>query len=177
MPHPNDSFIVVRVGLGLRQQTILRDYKQPITFVASDWALGFNRTAPVKRLIAILLFAAFILPFALPAFALGQDADAGLPACCRRTGAHHCAMGMAERTSLATSDSKASYWHAPLQHCPFCPASVASYHQLTLVTPSAQAKSVAFFSRPYGLAQNECRRRIARDRSRQKRGPPVEFLA
>ena len=131
----------------------------------------------MKRLTAILLFMAFVLPLALPAFALGQGADAGLPACCRRNGVHHCAMNMAERAAFATNTSKSPHWQAPLERCPYCPASVASYHQQTLITASRQISADRFFSNPSGLAQTESKRRISRDRSRQKRGPPAVSLA
>ncbi|HZQ45254.1 MAG TPA: hypothetical protein VFA99_18525 [Acidobacteriaceae bacterium] len=46
----------------------------------------------MRRLLSILLLAAFALPLVAPALALAQDPDAGLPACCRRHGRHHCAM-------------------------------------------------------------------------------------
>ncbi len=46
----------------------------------------------MRRLLSILLLAAFALPLVAPALALAQDPDAGLPACCRRHGQHHCAM-------------------------------------------------------------------------------------
>src|SRR5579875_4141167 len=46
----------------------------------------------MRRLLAILLLAAFALTVVAPAFALGEDSDASLPACCRRHGQHHCGM-------------------------------------------------------------------------------------
>jgi hypothetical protein len=46
----------------------------------------------MRRLLSILLLAAFTLPLVAPLLALAQDPDAGLPACCRRHGQHHCAM-------------------------------------------------------------------------------------
>src|SRR6202012_2193715 len=46
----------------------------------------------MRRLLSILLLAAFALPLVAPLLALAQDPDAGLPACCRRHGQHHCTM-------------------------------------------------------------------------------------
>ncbi len=46
----------------------------------------------MRRLLSILLLAAFALPLIAPLLAFAQDPDAGLPACCRRHGQHHCAM-------------------------------------------------------------------------------------
>ncbi|MGI4829372.1 MAG: hypothetical protein ACRYFU_14440 [Janthinobacterium lividum] len=136
----------------------------------------------VRRIIAILLFAAFVLPFALPGLALGQDGEAGLPACCRRTGVHHCGMNRAEPQASAATVStdlrwKDLQWKAPLQRCPFCPGTLTASHENLLALPAAQGSFAEFFSHPAGLAQTESKWRIARDRSRQKRGPPAAFLA
>lgn len=46
----------------------------------------------MRRLLSILLLAAFALPLVAPLLALAQDPDANLPACCRRHGQHHCLM-------------------------------------------------------------------------------------
>ena len=135
----------------------------------------------VRRLVAILLFAAFALPLAVPAFALGQNADAGLPACCRRTGVHHCGMSLAEKQAMATADPakdwEAPRWQAKLERCPFLPATLAAAHANPLAAPAIEAGFAGSSSHPSGIAQTESKRRIARDRSRQKRGPPVVSLA
>ncbi len=134
----------------------------------------------VRRLLAILLFAAVFLPLILPAFALAQDADAGLPACCRRGGAHGCRMSMGEKAEqLRTPAGKAEkpHWHAPHAACPYCPARSSSLHAGDLYLPTLLSSAALFFIRPTGTAQTESRRRISRDRSRQKRGPPVLSLA
>ncbi len=134
----------------------------------------------VRSLTAILLFAATLLPFVLPAFTLGQDPDTGMPACCRRHGAHHCMMSMSERDRSprgAAATSQGARWHAPAERCPCCPASAPSLHAQTLFAPTGPTFSEVFFGHPLGLAQTECRRRLARDRSRQKRGPPLVSLA
>ena len=133
----------------------------------------------VRRLVAILLFAAVLLPLILPAFALAQDADAGLPACCRRGGAHGCRMSMgekAEQLRMPSGQAEKPHWHTPQAACPYCPAASSSVHAADLYLPTMLSSAVVFFIRPTGTVQTESRRRISRDRSRQKRGPPVLSL-
>lgn len=133
-------------------------------------------TNVVNRLAAILLFAAFLLPFAVPALSLGQAADAGLPACCRRTGAHHCAMSPGEQTKLLKHEVEpqgTARWRAPMERCPYLPACPGSFHANALLALASAAAFAVFFSHPSGVVQTESRWRMARDRSRQMRGPPV----
>ncbi len=85
---------------------------------------------------------------------------------------------MAERSLLTASDSQTPRWQAPVELCPYCPASLPGYfHQELLNMPVAQAIFSDIVSHPSGTVQTESRRRISRDRSRQKRGPPVQFRA
>lgn len=134
----------------------------------------------VRRLIAILLFAAFVLPLALPVLALGQSAEDNLPVCCRRNGAHHCAMSMAERSQLSKNaasqepDAGERRFHAPMECCPFGATQAPSLHIASSLPTSLPVASDVFFAHPAGVAQTESRRRMARDRSRQKRGPPSQ---
>lgn len=66
----------------------------------ADSSCGFIlrcRLLRVGRLLSITLLLLFALA---PLAALGgQDAERRLPVCCRRGGAHHCAMGMSEGSS------------------------------------------------------------------------------
>lgn len=51
----------------------------------------------VRRCISMLLLLLFGLPFVSSLVAAsGLTPDAGVPACCRRNGVHHCTMSMAE---------------------------------------------------------------------------------
>jgi hypothetical protein len=78
-------------------------------------------TLKMRRGFSILL----VLVFAMGplASALDFSDDAGLPPCCRRHGAHHCAMRMAGNTPLAPPDSTPTV-SVPLT-CPFYPGSAA----------------------------------------------------
>jgi hypothetical protein len=123
----------------------------------------------VRKLFSILLLAVFGLPLVSPLFALGTDAEAGLPACCRRDGKHHCRMSMADRANASPLDIQIS---APGERCPYRPQAIAAAHPNPLAHPSATADLVPLTSHPAGIAQTESRRRISQDRSRQERGPP-----
>jgi hypothetical protein len=83
-------------------------------------------TLKMRRAFSILL----VLVFALGplAFTLDFSDDAGLPLCCRRHGAHHCAMRMADgrmagSASAAQTDSAPAV-SAPLT-CPHYPGATA----------------------------------------------------
>jgi hypothetical protein len=76
----------------------------------------------MRRGFSILL----ILFFALGPLSatLGASEDASLPACCRRHGAHHCALS--RETSASTVESGSTpVVYAPFT-CPYYPASVAA---------------------------------------------------
>ena len=53
---------------------------------------GVWRTCAVKRTLASLLLLLIGFPLIGPALFAGNDAEANLPACCRRDGKHHCSM-------------------------------------------------------------------------------------
>ena len=137
--------------------------------------IRFNRDS-LRRLLSILLLACFGLPLAAPLLALSASAspDAGLPACCRRAGKHHCAMSMAERSRLADHEPGFS---ASRELCPCAPQSVASVHVVTTGAPSQWTIATPLMSYSASIAQTECKCRIARDRSRQKRGPPASSVS
>jgi hypothetical protein len=126
----------------------------------------------VRKLISILLLAVFSLSLVLPLLAMGRDSEAGLPACCRRNGKHHCMMSMNERGDLVLSHDP--QFKAPAEKCPYWPGSVAPSQPNPLaVPPSAVAVYGYLLSHPTGVTQTEARRRISRDRSNGKRGPPT----
>ena len=123
----------------------------------------------MRRLLSILLLAAFALPLVAPLLALAQDPDAGLPACCRRHGQHHCMMLDAGRDSSA---------HRVVAVCPAwpqraIPSLVGSHHFIGRVS-SAGVSLRTDFSAP---AQSRTSHLAARERLHPKRGPPTESLA
>ena len=83
-------------------------------------------------------------------------------------------MSMGERTRL-TPKTEPSF-HAPTEKCPFYPGAVAAAHPSLGLVSTADAVFAAMRSHPAVVAQTESLWRIARDRSRCKRGPPVTLL-
>jgi len=122
----------------------------------------------MRRILALLLLAVFGLPTVAPLLAMGQDIDAHLPACCRRNGAHHCLMNM-DQSSKGTAFSA---------RCPDFPHPTMTAPAGTfaaLVTPSLLAfTDISILTAPQ---RAETQRRISRERSRHKRGPPAVRLS
>jgi len=72
----------------------------------------------MRRGFSILLLALYVLG-PLGAVLPGAE-DSKLPACCRRHGAHHCAMADAAAARMAAEDSSETAFSAP-SHCPLFP--------------------------------------------------------
>ena len=110
-----------------------------------------------------------MLIFSLPLVSslLGERmAEAGLPACCRRDGRHHCALSAEELT-------QGSGMHTVTEKCPYTPAAPAVV-VLPSFTPSPAATIFAgLIHHPAISPQTEAQLRVSFDRVRQKRGPPA----
>lgn len=128
----------------------------------------------MSKLLSILLLVIFGFSPVLPLLATGTPDDASLPACCRRNGKHHCAMQM---NASGTALEAAPTFRAPQQRCPFAPQASLSVHTGFLAHTTQAATALVLMSHPASVAQTECKLRIARDRSRQKRGPPTLTLS
>ncbi len=79
-------------------------------------------------------------------------------------------MGVSELGTLAGDGSQ---FQAPAEKCPYAPALAAPSHTNPIVPPAGAAIFAGLLSHPAVMAETESEWRIARDRSRQKRGPPV----
>src|SRR5215471_18001952 len=121
----------------------------------------------MRRLLAILLLCVLGFPTALPLFAAGADQDAGLPACCRRNGAHHCSR-MAPRAAERTRNNQIG---APQEKCPVYPASTSSmrYNDASLPGASSLLRHPA---KAFAVLPTEAEKSSAVDRSQHERGPP-----
>src|SRR5260370_41797940 len=115
----------------------------------------------------------FALPLVSPLFALGTDAESGVPACCRRNGKHHCLINMVEHAEAA---QHGVHFTAAVERCPYCPSAVATVHPNLLAPGISAALYASLVRHPAGAAQAESKHRISRDRSRQKRGLPTLSL-
>ena len=123
----------------------------------------------MRRALSFVLLFVFSLPLISPVLALVAESDANLPVCCRRNGAHHC---MRTMHSTETSGSGVSFSAIP-EHCPAFPAVVTPIRHGDLSLHTAALIFAGIVSHPTIKPQTEARARVALDRSRQKRGPPV----
>ncbi|MFP5210858.1 MAG: hypothetical protein ACLGRW_16385 [Acidobacteriota bacterium] len=129
----------------------------------------------MRRGLSILL----VLFFGLGPLAatLPASDDASLPPCCRRNGAHHCAMSM----RMAAMMAEAAYGSVPLlaspAHCPLYPQ-----HPAAWLTPP-YALAAAFAGLPHLLveagpaAAEPVTRSLNRIRACAGRGPPAFALS
>lgn len=92
------------------------------------------------------------------------DAEAHLPACCRRHGKHHCSMGAlgSGERGLPTLQEK----------CPRSPASASAVHSPTFKPEAAELFQTEDVSLSARAPQTEALYRISALLSHQKRGPP-----
>jgi hypothetical protein len=125
----------------------------------------------VRRLLGIGLLLVFSLPLITPMLALATSSETNLPVCCRRNGAHHCAMKDPSQSSVNGMNLSS----IP-QHCPAYPAVITSIRHGDLSFPTASLIFAEIVSHPAIKLQTEVRARVALDLSRQKRGPPTNLL-
>ena len=120
----------------------------------------------MRRTSALLVMVLFSFSLIGPAiFAL--DADSKLPACCRRAGAHRCAL----IGNQAESPSGVSVQTA---RCPFFPTATGVPANRTVSLPgNFRTVFVGLFSHRASRPQTEVLYRISYSRAGQKRGPPT----
>ena len=127
----------------------------------------------MRRSLSILLIALFALPLVSPLFAQGPDGMTTLAACCRRNGAHKCALTMEQATALA----QGTHFTAVPDCCPQYPKAIspAPHHDLSFSAAALLFAEVV--SHPSTRPQTEAWARVALDGARQKRGPPAVRLS
>lgn len=83
-------------------------------------------------------------------------------------------MSPAERAAFTTAAAKQRTFSSPPQLCPYRTQALAP-SATNLLTPALTQVSIAamLYSQPTGLPQTQSRLRLARARSRHKRGPPA----
>jgi len=128
----------------------------------------------MRRALSILL----VLFFGLGPLAatLGAEEDTNLPACCRRLGAHHCAMQIGDAARMADAASGKAALRAP-STCPSFPdyaaATTSARHALTappMILP-------ALLVQPHSPAAARAAARLSQIRTRSGRAPPAPSLA
>jgi hypothetical protein len=119
----------------------------------------------MRRSIALSLL--MIFSWMLIAPLLAPDAEAALPACCRRNGKHHCMMGGMEQTG-----GKDTGLTSVSAKCPCVPSSTAAVHAPTYKPEAGTQFYAEIVRHPACAPQTEARFRISFLRSHQRRGPP-----
>jgi hypothetical protein len=124
----------------------------------------------MRRAFAALLVLVFSFPLIAPALASSPDASQ-LPACCRRNGKHHCAMGMEMGGSPARS-------HLLSEKCPYSPFARTPLMLRHAAAPAIHASGAGHAEGLAAIAgEAEAGYRISADRARYKRGPPAAVAA
>jgi hypothetical protein len=122
----------------------------------------------MRRSLAAILTVLFSWMLILPVFAPAFGSK--LPACCLKSGKHHCMMRAMAAGSSANSTAAID------QKCPFSSQATVASHVGTGTATVAAAVFAGMVSHPSGLAKTEAGYRVSFHRARQKRGPPALFL-
>jgi len=122
----------------------------------------------MRRSVAIALTMLFGWLLLLPVFAAAGEST--LPACCRRSGKHHC---MARTNSNPTDPVVAGI----NDKCPCFPQSTVATHVEFSAPATGRAIYAELVGHPAVAPQTEAGYRVSHFRSRQKRGPPTLFLS
>src|SRR5580658_4831234 len=111
----------------------------------------------------ILLFGLGPLAAALPA-----SVDSRLPACCRRHGAHHCAM--AARISQSASDAKPIL--TARATCPYFPGYTAALNSTIQALAASAVSLPVLLAQAHSPAAGRAAARLSQILTRAGRGPP-----
>jgi hypothetical protein len=128
----------------------------------------------MRRALSILL----ILFFSLGSLAatLGASEDTRLPACCRRNGAHHCAMNMGEAAMSAEVAGGQTIVRAP-STCPAFPGAAAITTSGRHALAAAPVTLPVLVAQPHSPAAARASARISQIRTRSGRAPPASLAA
>ncbi|MDQ6677085.1 MAG: hypothetical protein M3Z09_07295 [Acidobacteriota bacterium] len=122
----------------------------------------------MRQLFSVLLLALIGFSSISPALVAAEGSE--LPACCRKAGAHHCAM----RTNPAVSQPSTGATLSASGKCISFPTGAFSATQSVSGIPVLiSSYSSNLYAHPIGQAQTEARYRASLTRGWQKRGPPV----
>lgn len=122
----------------------------------------------MRRALSISLILFF--GFGPLAATLGASDDAGLPACCRRHGAHHCAMSLSLAAAIMDTAPGKAIFTTPAT-CPDFPVSAAA----TAASQAMTAESLglpALLAQPHTPQAARAAARLSQIRTRAGRGPP-----
>jgi hypothetical protein len=121
----------------------------------------------MRRALSIVLVLFFGLG-PLSVLAGASEDDTSLPACCRRLGAHHCAMSS---VASAMTASSAPSFSAPVT-CPRYPGAAAAVVSPAFALTAAQNALPAMMAQAYKAAGAYAAAPSSPSRTRAGRGPP-----
>jgi hypothetical protein len=104
--------------------------------------------------------------------ALGASEDTGLPACCRRHGAHHCAESM--RMIAEAAPGKANLTASAT--CPAFPGYEAANTTASKALADSSIDLPALLAQPHSPAATRTAARLGQIRTRAGRAPPASAL-
>lgn len=119
----------------------------------------------MRRSIALSLL--MIFSWLLIAPLLCPDAEASLPACCRRNGKHRCMMQAMDR-----GEGGATGFTSISEKCPCLLDSTGAIHSVKFEPRTAAQFYAELVFHPAYSPQTEARFRVSFLRSHQRRGPP-----
>jgi len=127
----------------------------------------------MRRGLAIFL----ILLFGLSPLvaALSASDESRLPPCCRRHGAHHCAMAMRLAAMRAEVASGKPFFTTP-STCPLFPGYAAALAVAIDALAAAQVSLPVLLALPHSPASRHAAARLSQIRTRAGRGPPANPL-
>ncbi len=128
----------------------------------------------MRRVLSILMVLFFSLGPLAPVLSASDD-DSALPACCRRHGAHHCAMSMEQAAAVAQSLSGNAVLTAPAT-CPAFPGYDAATSSAPQAIAAAPISLPALLAQPHSSAAGRAAARLSQIRTRVSRGPPADSL-
>ena len=124
----------------------------------------------MRRVLSILLVLSFSLGPLAATFGAGEDPR--LPACCRRNGAHHCAMGMGASAIAAEIASGQAIVRAP-STCPSFPSAAAATNSGPHALTSTPMSLPVLLAQLHSPAAGGATARISQIRTRSGRAPPA----
>jgi hypothetical protein len=128
----------------------------------------------MRRALSILLILLFG-PGPL-AVTLSASDDSRLPACCRRHGAHHCAMSEQMAAMMSEPEPGTPSIKAPVT-CPYFPGYMVASSSTNLALAPAPVSLPTLIAELHSPAAGRAAARIRQMRTRANRGPPVSSFA
>lgn len=104
--------------------------------------------------------------------ALQADDDSRLPACCRRHGTHHCAMGGSSAIAALLVASTATPIVTAPARCPYFPNTVAQFLQPVTALAPAHSAFPAPRAQAHAVSPIRAFARFRPIRAHSSRGPP-----